>query len=290
MAAQQAAAAAAAQAKAAQPAVQPGLPSGRRPQTVEEIEADMMRQSADRAQALAAQAQAQASQLQSQLQQQTQQIDDVAQRTAQIAIEQQRQAQRPIPSQSDDVLSQLFPPLTSQSGSAPASDPGLDRDIEARIREAEAHENARRRKAGKIVHMARYNNLMTQGDKDFITRIQVSQLVNSAGPGGSHDPYVDDFYYVVMQSLKQSRALQQQQQQQQRGQASDARAGPAGTQMAGPPGLPQHSLQNRRVLDTKRMTRRESAMNRMAQQVQRLVDDAKKKPRATQCELFVPPI
>jgi hypothetical protein len=32
------------------------------------------------------------------------------------------------------------------------------------------------------------------------------------------------------------------------------------------------------------MTRRENAMNRMAQQVQRIVDDAKKKPRATQRE------
>ena len=39
---------------------------------------------------------------------------------------------------------------------------------------------------------------MTQSDKDFITRIQVSQLVTS-------DPYSDDFYAQVYGSLLRSR-------------------------------------------------------------------------------------
>lgn len=39
---------------------------------------------------------------------------------------------------------------------------------------------------------------MTQSDKDFITRIQVSQLVTS-------DPYTEDFYAQVYGSLMRSR-------------------------------------------------------------------------------------
>ena len=40
---------------------------------------------------------------------------------------------------------------------------------------------------------------MTQGDKDFITRIQVSQLV-------SPDPYIEDFYAQVYDAILRSRA------------------------------------------------------------------------------------
>ncbi|KAF8957454.1 topoisomerase II-associated protein PAT1-domain-containing protein [Flammula alnicola] len=47
-----------------------------------------------------------------------------------------------------------------------------------KILEAEKMEEKRRRKALKLrIWLARYNDLMTQSDKDFITRIQVSQLV-----------------------------------------------------------------------------------------------------------------
>ncbi|KAI5984315.1 topoisomerase II-associated protein PAT1 [Pisolithus albus] len=59
-----------------------------------------------------------------------------------------------------------------------------------KIMETERMEEKRRRKAAKIAHMSRYNDLMTQSDKDFITRIQVSQLV-------TQDPYADDFYAQV---------------------------------------------------------------------------------------------
>ena len=39
---------------------------------------------------------------------------------------------------------------------------------------------------------------MTQSDKDFITRVQVAQLVTS-------DPYADDFYAQVYASIRQQR-------------------------------------------------------------------------------------
>ncbi|KLO11600.1 hypothetical protein SCHPADRAFT_998761 [Schizopora paradoxa] len=67
-----------------------------------------------------------------------------------------------------------------------------------KIMETERLEGKRRRKAAKLAHMARYNDLMTQSDKDFITRIQVSQLVTS-------DPYTEDFYAQVYGSLIRSR-------------------------------------------------------------------------------------
>lgn len=179
-----------------------------------------------------------------------------------------------------DPLASLFPAMSfNQPPVITGSDPNLSESIEARIKEAEAQESARRRKAAKIHRMARYNGLMTQGDKDFITRIQVSQLVNSSGPGGTHDPYIEDFYFVVMQSLKQSRlaAIQQA--------VGGNGANQAGAPSALGPGYTPHQQngsQRARNDQRQRPTRRDNAMNRMAQQVQRLVDDAKKKPRATQ--------
>ncbi|KAI0741955.1 topoisomerase II-associated protein PAT1 [Daedaleopsis nitida] len=67
-----------------------------------------------------------------------------------------------------------------------------------KIMEAERMEEKRKRKLDKIAHMSRYNDLMTQSDKDFITRIQVSQLV-------TQDPYADDFYAQVYGAIIRSR-------------------------------------------------------------------------------------
>ncbi|KAK2463708.1 hypothetical protein APHAL10511_004459 [Amanita phalloides] len=67
-----------------------------------------------------------------------------------------------------------------------------------KILETEQMEEKRRRKAAKIAHMSRYNDLMTQSDKDFITRIQVSQLV-------TQDPYADDFYAQVYGAILRSK-------------------------------------------------------------------------------------
>lgn len=92
-----------------------------------------------------------------------------------------------------------------------------------------------------MVSQARYNDLMTQSDKDFITRIQVSQLVTA-------DPYTEDFYAQVLGSLRRN-----------------------GTGMrwfgntGGGIGGSGHRLGGRR----------EQAMNRMAEQVYRIVENAK---------------
>jgi DNA topoisomerase 2-associated protein PAT1 len=115
---------------------------------------------------------------------------------------------------------------------------------------------------------------MSQSDKDFITRIQVSQLVNTLGPDGSHDPYADDFYYQVFQAIRHSRsgaATEQHQRQQPNLSGSEGAAPVAdGTQKP-----------------ERRLTRRENAMLRMAQQVQRIVQDAKKRPKSNQGEQLV---
>jgi DNA topoisomerase 2-associated protein PAT1 len=205
-------------------------------------------------------------------------------------LSQQAQSVKPAQQQGDNLLAQLLAstPQGQQMQQAGLSlhDAQIKQTMEERMRANAAMEEARRRKAAKIHRMAKYNGVMTQGDKDFITRIQVSQLINSNGPNGTHDPYSDDFYYAVMQSMRQGRlaALQQQ--------ANAQAAGAGGPQQGtGLLGQQQHQQQqqqghgrNRNNAAEKRMTRRENAMNRMTQQVQRLVDDAKKKPRASNCE------
>ncbi|KDR65731.1 hypothetical protein GALMADRAFT_81573 [Galerina marginata CBS 339.88] len=119
-----------------------------------------------------------------------------------------------------------------------------------KIVEAEKMEEKRRRKAAKIAHMARYNDLMTQSDKDFITRIQVSQLV-------TQDPYADDFYAQVYGAIMRSRMGLQSQ---------DERVLKFGS--GGGIGL---------GLASKGGSRRPSAMQRMEQQVERIVSNARKR-------------
>lgn len=122
------------------------------------------------------------------------------------------------------------------------------KQIDALIMEAEFVEASRRRRGLKIASMASHNNIMTNNEKDFITRIQLSQLLNTLGPGGDHDPLREDFYFTVYQAIRGARSQQQQN---------------ASAQTGG--------------------KRRQQAMMKMAMQVQRIVDDARKKPRATQC-------
>lgn len=90
---------------------------------------------------------------------------------------------------------------------------------------------------------------MTQSDKDFITRIQVSQLV-------TEDPYSEDFYAQVYSSFVRSRmgasGLQQK--------SMLKFAGGAGVGV----GVPGH----------RGAGRRENAMARMQTQVERMVKNA----------------
>ncbi|KAI0954891.1 hypothetical protein AcW1_006649 [Taiwanofungus camphoratus] len=117
-----------------------------------------------------------------------------------------------------------------------------------KIMEAERMEEKRRRKLAKITHMARYNDLMTQSDKDFITRIQVSQLV-------TQDPYTDDFYAQVYGAVFGSRLGMQ---------SAEDRVLKFGS--GGGVGL---------GLGQKGPGRRQSAMQRMEAQVERIVNNAR---------------
>ncbi|TFK25645.1 hypothetical protein FA15DRAFT_341353 [Coprinopsis marcescibilis] len=132
----------------------------------------------------------------------------------------------------------------------PANQEQLRMEAMRKILEAEKMEEKRRRKAQKLAYMARYNDLMTQSDKDFITRIQVSQLV-------TQDPYADDFYAQVYGAILRSRLGLQ---------ALDERVLKFGS--GGGVGL---------GLAPKGGGRRPSAMQRMEQQVERIVLNARKR-------------
>ncbi|KAI7880086.1 hypothetical protein K492DRAFT_178108 [Lichtheimia hyalospora FSU 10163] len=95
---------------------------------------------------------------------------------------------------------------------------------------------------------ARYDGLMTQHEKDFISRIQLTQLASS-------DPFSDDFYYQVYSSLRQR------------------------------VGIPTWSAAHEPVGRNVRGRKEESGMQRFHQQLQRVVNNAKKNPRQTQVSL-----
>ena len=91
---------------------------------------------------------------------------------------------------------------------------------------------------------------MTQSDKDFITRIQVSQLV-------TQDPYADDFYAQVYGAIMRSRM----------GLGSDdERVLKFGASGGIGLGVPQRGA-----------NRRPNAMQRMQQQVERIVSNARRR-------------
>lgn len=97
---------------------------------------------------------------------------------------------------------------------------------------------------------------MTQSDKDFITRIQVSQLV-------TQDPYAEDFYAQVFGAINQSR-IGAAQRGHQKGVLSFGDSGGIGI------------IQNQ----DRRSGRRESALSRMQTQIERIVNNAKKRETA----------
>ncbi|VDB87996.1 unnamed protein product [Peniophora sp. CBMAI 1063] len=121
-----------------------------------------------------------------------------------------------------------------------------------RIMETERMEEKRRRKAAKIAHMSRYNDLMTQSDKDFITRIQVSQLV-------TQDPYAEDFYAQVYGAILRSRMGMN---------SSDERVLKFGNSGGVGLGMGQRGA-----------GRRPNALQRMEQQVERIVNNARQRER-----------
>ena len=91
---------------------------------------------------------------------------------------------------------------------------------------------------------------MTQSDKDFITRIQLSQLV-------TQDPYADDFYAQVYSAIIRSRLGLQ---------PSDERVLKFGS--SGGVGL---------GMEQKGSRRRPNAMLKMEQQIERIVNNARQR-------------
>ncbi|PVG02026.1 hypothetical protein CPB86DRAFT_805070 [Serendipita vermifera] len=146
--------------------------------------------------------------------------------------QQQNQKQRQILEQ--QLLNQQLLEATQQEA--------VIADAHQRIQQAEMLDIKHRRKVAKIQAMSRYNDLMTQSDKDFITRVQVAQLVTS-------DPYADDFYAQVFASIREQRL----------------------TANGGAPGnVPGHGRTQSRAPH-----RRENAIQRMQAQVERLVNNMK---------------
>lgn len=97
---------------------------------------------------------------------------------------------------------------------------------------------------------------MTQSDKDFITRIQVSQLV-------TQDPYADDFYAQVYGAILRSRMGLP---------TSEDRVLKFGS--GGGVGL---------GLGQKMPNRRQNAMQRMEAQVERIVNNARLREKEKTC-------
>lgn len=161
--------------------------------------------------------------------------------------------------------------LLQQGGPPGANIPGA---ADGRPQEHDKLEAARRRKGAKIAEMSHYNGLMSQGDKEFITRIQVSQLVT-----GDYEPFSDDFYYHVYSAIRASRIAAQQAAAEQ---ASQQELVPGqkimvlGSMEAGASGAKGGKQEK------PRLTRREHAMIRMAENVQRIVKQAKERPKMTQ--------
>lgn len=143
-----------------------------------------------------------------------------------------------------------------------------------KIMEAERMEEKRKRKLEKIRYMvcllhlldnesvpltalqSRYNDLMTQSDKDFITRIQVSQLV-------TQDPFSDDFYAQVHTRVMHNRL----------GVNAPEAVLKFGSGGGVGLGLGQH-----------KGGRRQSAMQRMEAQVERIVNNARLREKEKICE------
>ena len=146
----------------------------------------------------------------------------------------------------------------------PAQAPGLTPEQRAAILEEEAK---RAKRNHKIALLAKDNGLMTPQDKNFITRIQLQQLMSAAGnveEQGSEAALAEDFYYQVF---------------------SQIRGAPRQT-----PHQPANQFAQTYLFQTSNRYgpgRRhgrgaDNHMQRMEQQVQRAVEAAKAKPKGKQ--------
>ena len=134
-----------------------------------------------------------------------------------------------------------------------STQPSYTPDEEERMRRVE---EGRRKRLLKMAKSQRYDNLMSNADKEYISRIQISQLV-------SVDPYAEDFYYQVFSVLQNRKAL------------------PPLPGLG--PSVPMDVIVDRPLRGGKNWGRmRAVGVEKMQQQVQKMVHEAKTKPRVTQ--------
>ncbi|CAI7618757.1 unnamed protein product [Penicillium bialowiezense] len=177
------------------------------------------------------------------------------------------QAQRP--QQQPPQLQQIPPNRVSGNGMPIITDPAQLSHLTPEQRDAYLMEDAKRAKRNhKIFLLSRGNGLMTPQDKNFITRIQLQQLVAAAGSIADSDPeavLAEDFYYQV---CSQIRGAPRQHPHQPLGHFAQTYLLQTGNRLGG------HRRGNFQSAD--------NHMQRMQQQVQRAVEAAKAKPKNKQ--------
>ncbi|KAJ2513312.1 DNA topoisomerase 2-associated protein pat1 [Coemansia sp. RSA 1939] len=191
--------------------------------------------------------------------------------------------------------------------------------LSLRERRADPEVIAQRReeRLRKQEELSRYNNMMSRHDKDYIVKIQVSQLLTD-------DPAADDFYCHMYQlsrgalfgqrSMQADQQQQHQQQQQQAGtsaaasstaaaatgypsaenvpghvQNANARPGASAESGARQESRPASSLNREKASEQQKpshyvrphRSNTQSSMARMQQQVQRIVNEARRRPKST---------
>lgn len=115
----------------------------------------------------------------------------------------------------------------------------------------QAQQQKNLRRAQKIGAMARYNGIMSNGDKNYVLKVQISQLV-------SEDPEADDFYYTVHSTLRGRSNVQQSL------------------------GHYEQTYLHRAGQSNRRGNKeRQNPMLKMQQQVQKIIASAKTRPKST---------
>ncbi|KAJ5951863.1 Topoisomerase II-associated protein PAT1 [Penicillium vulpinum] len=178
--------------------------------------------------------------------------------------QQPQQPQQPLQHQ------QVLPPTRSSNNGMPViTNPQQLMHLTEEQRNTYLVEDAKRAKRNhKIFLLSRGNGLMTPQDKNFITRIQLQQLVAAAGNIADADPeavLAEDFYYQV---YSQIRGAPRQHPHQPLGHFAQTYLLQTGNRLGG------HRRGNFQSAD--------NHMQRMQQQVQRAVEAAKAKPKNKQ--------
>ncbi|CAG8897763.1 unnamed protein product [Penicillium egyptiacum] len=178
--------------------------------------------------------------------------------------QQLQQPQQPLPHQQGPP-----PSRGSNNGMPVITNPQQLMHLTEEQRNAYLVEDAKRAKRNhKIFLLSRGNGLMTPQDKNFITRIQLQQLVAAAGNVADSDPeavLAEDFYYQV---YSQIRGAPRQHPHQPLGHFAQTYLLQTGNRLGG------HRRGNFQSAD--------NHMQRMQQQVQRAVEAAKAKPKNKQ--------